>query len=358
MITRSLIEFIQKERSAGISKDRIVALLKEKGWKEADIVGGFSVIAEEGDVVAPVPPRTGFFVETCEMFSLVWKVYRSRWKRFVSIGALYVLALSLMELALFMWMSPTFFSLMGLFSQGRFEEMFPIVAPYAFVGMLGYILMQLWYVGALYAIALRKGDSFIEHVRAGLLNLPALFGIKFSIAVLLLIVFVPPLATAFLTQNPLVLFLFGPIFFMGAVALWFTLSLAVPAYFHGTPWRNAALTSIILVRKNALSLLGFFLSFGFLVTLLFIVVRDAVIITAPLAIGLVSPMQILLMVALYRRFSPQKDEVLPHSSIKPAAKTASEIFVKSGIVQVSSIEKTEKKRERRPRRVPKASLAA
>lgn len=339
MVTHSLLRFIRSERSSGTATASIVSLLKEKGWKESDIDAAFLALLEGRVEEAPSPER-GLMAEFCEILHAVWGVYRSRWKRFVTIGVFYGLSLFFINVAFLGWASPTVPKLVSFMRAGDVYAAFHYIAPYLIMAVCGYIVLQSWYLATLYSIALKKGDTPLERMMAGIHHIPAVLGIKLAVALLLMIVFAPVVVTAFLTSNILVCIVFGPFFILAALFLWFLLSLALPAYFHGIAWRDAALHSIKVVRKNVIPLLFFYGGFILVLALFFAVVKNTDFFVGFLSLCLVGPIQSIFMIAVYRRFAPlgaHRDQSLS---------------------QVETMEKdVEKKVVRRPRRVAKPPSA-
>lgn len=339
MVTHSLLRFIRSERSSGTAPATIVSLLKEKGWKESDIDAAFLALLEGRTEEAPRPEK-GIVAEFCEIMRAVWGVYVSRWKRFVTIGVFYGLSLFFIEVAFLGWASPTVPKLMSFMRAGDVYAAFYYIAPYLIVAVCSYIILQSWFVSTLYSVALKKGETPLERMLTGLHHVPAVLGIKLSVAVLLMVVFAPVVMAAFLTSNMLVFIVFGPFFILGAMFLWILLSLALPAYFHGVGWRDAALHSMKVVRKNILPLIFFYLGFILVVALFFAVVKNTDLFVGFLSLTLVAPIQSIFMIALYRRFVPLETRAV------------------ESMPQAGTTEKgPEKKVVRRPRRVAKPPVA-
>lgn len=310
MITRALIDFIQREQSTGITQEALTAKLREKGWKDADIESAFSFLSDFSDHEVPAP-KEGYVTDFSEILFLMWRVYRSRWKQFLAMGFVYLWVSFLLALALGMLALPALPTFLTLVDIGDKTSAFFLMAPYLFLAICTYVVVQLWYMGTLYAIALKKGESLFERCRQGISHLPSILGIKIVTTLLLMMVFVPLLLVSFLTQNILVFVVFSPFFFIGAVILGFLLSLAVPAYFQGVAWREAALKSIRIVQNNALALAIFYLFFGVLLFFVSLLFRHTGPIAILFALGLVAPMEVLFMLALYRRY------MSPHNAPKP-----------------------------------------
>jgi len=302
MITRTLLEYIQREQLLGRTRDTIVLNLKEKGWKDEDIVSAFKTLSDEGDLDVPVP-QEGVLAEFREMLFLMWTVYRSRWKRFFGAGMAYLGVILLLSLAMFMLVLPHIRLFLDLVAIGDTTGAFSLAVPYLFLGICLYVLIELWYVGTLYSIALRKGDSLRERLKAGLLHLPAVLGIKVAIAMLLLIAIAPLFLVTFFTQNPLVFIVFGPFFVLGIAFLCFLFSLAIPAYFHGVSWKEASLHSMSIVWKKPLATLMFYAFFGALLLIITFLFRHTGIVAIIASIGMIFPLEVLFMIALYRRFA-------------------------------------------------------
>jgi len=325
MITRALLDFIQREQSTGATREALAVKLKEKGWGDADIDSAFSFLSDFSDHEVPVP-RVGLSADFAEILKLMWRVFCSRWKRFFGAGLLYIWACFLLALSIAMLALPSIPTFLKLVWLGDKTSAFFLMAPYLFLGICVYILLQLWYLGTLYAIALKKGESLWERAHEGISHLPAVLGIKVVSALLVMILFVPLFLVTFLTQNILVLVFFGPLFVMGAVVLGFFLSLAIPAYFQGVKWRDAALESMRVVHRNALSLVAFYIFFGILAFLFAVLFQHTGPIAILFAVGVVSPMEVLFMLILYRRFVAERHApatLPPTETKKKTQKTAS-----------------------------------
>jgi hypothetical protein len=308
MITRALIDFIQKERSLGTSKDDIVALLREKGWSPTDIGGAFAALV---DMPAPEVPRpaVGLCPEFCSMLLLMWSVYRTRWQRFFGIGLAYLIVVLSVALSLFVFSVSAIKQAVWLLHSGADPFFaFQVLFPYLLLAAAAFVVVQAWYLGTLYVTAMKKGESIFERALEGIRRIPGIIAIKMVVALLLLISFTPVLLVSFLTQNPLVFVVFGPLFIMGAVLLGALLSLSIPAYFHGTPWRESALRSIRIVSAQPKVILGFYMMFILALLVVAWIIRGSGPVTLLLTVGFVTPMETLFMIAMYRRFETQAED--------------------------------------------------
>ncbi len=309
MMTRTLLEFIEREQALGTSREIVMVRLRERGWTDADISAAEKVLSDEGSLDVP-RPRTGTLGEFQEMLVLMWNVYRGRWKRFLGAGLTYFGVLLFLSLAMFMLVIDVVPLFLGFVSLGNTAGAFSLIAPYLLLGICVYVLIELWYAGTLYSIALRKGESLLERLEVGLCHLPAILGIKIAITLLLLISFAPLFVATVLTQNLLVPIIFGPLFLLGALLLGALFSLAIPAYMHGVPWREATLHSIHIVWKNLLSIILFYVLAALVLFAVTAILRHTGLIAVVVSIGLLFPMEVLFMIALYRRFAPSEVPVV------------------------------------------------
>ncbi len=349
MITRTLLEYIQREQSMGKTRERIITKLKEKGWKDEDIASAFKSLSDEGELDVPMP-RKGTLAEFQEMLFLMWGVYRSRWQRFFGAGLAYFFVLLFLSIAMFRFVMGEIPLFLGLVATGDTSAAFSLVAPFLLSAVCVYVLVELWYIGTLYSIALRKGGSLLERLKVGLCHLPAVLGIRVVIAIILLISMVPLFLVAFLTQDPLTFVFFGPLFIFWMFFLGFLFSFAVPAYFHGISWKGASLHSVRIVSKYPLAILVFYTFFGVLVLLATLLFRHTGVIAVIASIGLIFPMKALFMCTLYRRFVPE--EMTPATT--PPSLPSSEIEKEPSPLSSLSLPK---KRTQRIRRTIKAPTA-
>jgi hypothetical protein len=315
MITRRLLDFIQRARAKGTSHEDVSVTLKAHGWTSADIDIALHTLDESdpGGVPRPVKGELGAF---CEMLTIMWRVYCARWKRFAMVGVIYTIVVISVSFALFMFALPAMPTFMGLVSLGNISGAFSLAFPYLILATIAYIVIQLWYVGVLYRVALKRGESLLDQCLAGIEHLPSILGIKISITLLLLISFVPVIATTFFTQNPLVFVLFAPVSVIAAVFLYFLFSLAIPAYFHGISWQDATLKSMKTVFRHKTTAVVAYVFFGITLVFFSMLFKHTGPIAVAVAVVLISPMEVLFLIALYRRLAPP-DVIAPRLVTPP-----------------------------------------
>jgi hypothetical protein len=233
----------------------------------------------------------------------MWTVFASRWKKFLFVGLIYLWCIVLARIAFVVWVQSTPLPL------GYHTSL--SVSPHMLVGLLGYILFQLWYVGMLYSVALKKEGVLLDRIQAGIEHLPALLGIKSLSAVLMGIVLMPVVVTAFLTSNILVFVVFGPLFIIAAIVLLFMLSLSIPAYFHGISWNQSLLRSLEMSSQHFFDLLKLWVCFFLSIVIFMSLLNQSPFVVVAAMLGIVSPLQVLFSIALYRRYALSPETFLP-----------------------------------------------